>query len=245
MLPSDRFTEVSTFHLTPRLIDSRPAYDASSPAVVVYWTAAFSSASTEDKTSETKQGEARQASLAGPDGVSLRQISCGGPFARRAAMMALRTRRIPVTNVSTAPVILQHCAIDPLRGVDGMLAPGALSVGSVPSNPIGPAESAESTLTGTIPVRPGKYATTVRLLAASGDSLAIPVSLEVPSAAAWGILCMLLGLFLLGTVNLLQGEGAIRTTLHDALQARQDIHTVLENKSCSAEPGVRRRTDGS
>lgn len=143
-------------------------------------------------------------------------------------MMALRTPRIPVTNASTVPITLQHCAADPLRYANGTLAPGAISVASLPGNPIDAGESAELTLTGTVPVQPGKYATTVRLLSASGDSLAIPVSLEIPAAAVWGILCMLLGLFLLGTVNLLQGEGAIRTTLHDALQARQDFHTVLE-----------------
>lgn len=142
--------------------------------------------------------------------------------------MALRPRRIPVTNASLAPLTLQHCAVEPLRDANGIVAPGALVVGTLPSDPIGPGESAELALMGAIPVQPGKYVTTIRFLGASGSSLTIPVSLEVPAAAAWGILCMLIGLFLLGTVNLLQGEGAIRTTLHDALQARQDIHTVLE-----------------
>lgn len=142
--------------------------------------------------------------------------------------MHLAPARFPVTNTTAAPLTLQHLATDPLRDANGMLAPGSLDVTADRAEPLDPGESTELILIGNIPASAGRYATSVRLLTASGETTAIPVSLEIAAAPAWGILCMLLGLFLLGTVNLLQGEGAVQTALHDALQARQDIHTTLE-----------------
>ncbi len=142
--------------------------------------------------------------------------------------MHLAPARFPVTNTAAQPLALLHHTVDPLRCANGTLAPGALTLEAERSEPLDPGESTQLALTGAIPARAGTYTTAIRLLAGSGETTTIPVALEIPAASGWGILCMLFGLVLLGTVNLLQGEGDIRTRLHDALQARQDIHTTLE-----------------
>jgi len=145
--------------------------------------------------------------------------------------MPLRPTSVSIVNAGNAPLIIDRITLDPLhRDGSGITVPGGLSLqANKETSPLAPGESLDLTLQGTVPARPGKYVATARIMAASGGSFTMPVSFDIPAAPFWGVLCMLLGLFLLGTVNLLAGEGTIKTRLHDALQAREEIHTVLES----------------
>lgn len=180
---------------------------------------------------ETRQSDPAESRIAGPDALAVRQVSLRGPFARRDTLMRLRPTSVSVVNAASAPLMIGRITLDPLhRDGSGTTVPGGLALQSdKATSPLAPGESLDLTLRGTVPAHPGKYVTTARIMAAAGGSFTMPVSFDIPAAPFWGVLCMLFGLFLLGTVNLLAGEGTIKTRLHDALQARQDIHTVLES----------------
>jgi hypothetical protein len=179
---------------------------------------------------ETSLSKSQESQIAGPEALAVRQVSLRGPFARVDTLMQLRPTGISVVNAGSAPLIIERITLDPLhRDGSGTTVPGSLCLhADNATSPLPPGTSLNLTLQGTVPAQPGKYSTIARILAASGASFTMPVSFDIPAAPFWGVLCMLFGLFLLGTVNLLGGEGTIKTRLHDALQARQDIHTVLE-----------------
>jgi hypothetical protein len=200
---------------------------------------------------EATPEQAPDGKIAGPDAIAISQASPRGPFARRDDLMALRPVAFRIVNAGNAPVAIAPITLDPLRRDEaGIAAPGALSVQAADdAGPLAPGASLALTLQGTVPAQPGRYRSTARIatapgngiaapgggttapgggITAPGDSIAVPVTITVPAAPFWGVLCMLFGLFLLGTINLLEGEGAIQARLHDALQARQDIHVVLE-----------------
>ncbi len=172
----------------------------------------------------------RGGSLAGPQALELRQLSWRGPFAPAGCLMQLRPARFDVVNAGAVPCTIETITLDPLsRDKLGTTIDAQLALHSQhPGSPLSPGEALTLTLSGTLPAEPGAYCTTARIITEGGGGLALPVALLVPAAPAWGIAAMLAGLLLLGTVNLLAGEGAVKTRLHDALQARQDIHAVLE-----------------
>ncbi len=166
--------------------------------------------------------------FAGPERILIRQASAAGPFAGRP--MRLRPVRFSVVNTGTdaaAPLLI---GVDPVqRGTGATVAP---PLAMLPADPaagttILPGGHMLLELTGELPARPGAYASTVRLRSGTG-SLAIPVSIEVPASPLWGIVCMLFGLLCLSVISFLADEGAVRTRLHDAMAARQDIHVWLE-----------------
>ncbi len=178
----------------------------------------------------TPATEPRQRSIVGPDALSVRQVSWRGPFARRGSVMGLRPAAFSVVNAGHAALAVDRIALDPLRR-DGAGTSAAGELCARPGSAADPLPAGASlglVLAGTIPRSAGRYCTTVRILAGPGDGLAVPVTVDVSAAPLWGVLCMLLGLFLLGAINLLAGEGAVRTRLHDALRARKDIHALLE-----------------
>ena len=176
-------------------------------------------------------GEVLSVSVTGPASVELRQISGRGPFARPGETMRLRPAHFDIVNSGEAACRIEAITLDPLsRDKIGTNATADLAVQCTTdlTAPLLPGQSLTLTITGEIPAQPGGYSTTVRITTGDGQRLAVPVAVIVPASPAWGIAAMVAGLLLLGTVNLLAGEGDVTTRLHDALKARQDIHTVLE-----------------
>jgi hypothetical protein len=176
--------------------------------------------------------EQDQCPIAGPASLAIRQSSPRGPFAARSDRMALDATNFSIVNASAAPCMVDGVTLDPLRrdptgtGVDAGLR---IDPGAPLPCPLAQAEAMTLLVHGDIPARPGAYATTARIMVKDDGGLAVPVSISVPASPLWGIGCMMLGLLLLGTVNLLAGEGSVKGRLHDALRARQDIHTLLES----------------
>jgi hypothetical protein len=169
--------------------------------------------------------------IAGPQSLTVRQLSWSGPLARRDGLMALNPVRFSIVNGSTLPCQIETLTLDPVsRDGVGTTAEARLTLQAATdiAAPIPPGGSVNLILGGEVPAEPGAYASIARIAIHEGDSLAVPVALVIPASPVWGIAAMLCGLVLLGTVNLLAGEGSIKTQLHDALKARQDIHTVLE-----------------
>ncbi len=157
--------------------------------------------------------------------------------------MRLRPVRFAVVNGSADPLALHGLRVDPLRDADGALADAELTLraigrdadaqpgasGDAPADvPLAPGAALTLELSGWLPAHPGSVATTARILMPDGGGLDIPVAIDIPAAAPWGIGCMLAGLLCLGLINVLAGEGAVKTRLHDALAARGDIHAFLE-----------------
>ncbi len=154
----------------------------------------------------------------------------------------MKTMSFSIVNTSPTPVSIASFSCDPLQSGDsGTVIPS--SFGPRLADPkadstIWPGEHLMFELTGEAPARPGTYATVARIRTNKGEGLAIPVTLEVPASPLWGIGCMVLGLVALGVINVLAGEGAVNTQLHDALAARQQIHTWLEaNPAPQAKAG--------
>jgi hypothetical protein len=137
-----------------------------------------------------------------------------------------------VVNAGTTRCTISLLALDPLqRSGPGSVIDAALQLrqlGPRDDMAISPGDHMIVELGGFAPARPGAYTTSVIILTEDCGSLRIPVSIEIPASPLWGIASMLLGLFCVGLIGLLAGEGAVNTQLHDALDARQDIHTWLE-----------------
>ncbi|MBV8459114.1 MAG: hypothetical protein JO122_21175, partial [Acetobacteraceae bacterium] len=93
---------------------------------------------------------------------------------------------------------------------------------------LAPGAGTEVLLCGRVPARPGSYASTLRLRADTGEMLTIPVSIAVGASPLWGIACMLLGLSLLGVMNVLSGESEVQSALRDAIRFRQQAHEWIE-----------------
>jgi hypothetical protein len=189
--------------------------------------------------------------LTGPDRIAIRQASWRGPFGGRSSRTRLRPVRFAVVNGGADALAIGGLRVDPLRDADGALADAELSLRVIgddvetlpdaptlgragdPPAPIHPLLAPGAALTlelgGWLPAHPGSVATTARIiLAPDGGGLDIPVAIDIPAAAPWGIACMLAGLLCLAAINVLTGEGAVKTRLHDALAARSDIHAFLD-----------------
>ena len=180
--------------------------------------------------SERCMPDADQTLLSGPK-LALRQTSWRGPFAFSNATLSLRPARFSVINTARSECTLQTISADPLQAdPSGTEIPSflVLTLETPQARKLPANQSGAITLSGTVPARPGSYLTTVRVAPQDGPALLVPVSLAISSATIWGLLCMVAGLLLLGSVELLNGEGTVKTQLTDALRARQDIHTQLE-----------------
>jgi hypothetical protein len=169
--------------------------------------------------------------LIGPPAIALRQRSWRGPFAGLTRVINLRAHRVSIVNTGVTEIVVAPITLDPLhRETSGTTTVGAIALhGDAIGRPLGPGAAADLRLDGVVPAKPGTYVTTARLFEPSGAAMTIPITVTVPAAALWGIGCMLLGLVLLGVINFLAGEGAVQTSLRDALQARQSINVFLDS----------------
>ncbi len=166
--------------------------------------------------------------LVGPDTITIRCSASGGPFGATDRRLTIAGERFSVVNAGEAALVLERSSVDPVRDAStGLAAAGALAV-STGATSLSPAEAAGFVLAGEVPGRPGRYATTARIIGAEGSALACPVAIEISAHAAWGIAAMLLGLLAIGLLNLLAGTSDRESTLGRALAARQDIAATLE-----------------
>ena len=90
------------------------------------------------------------------------------------------------------------------------VAPGVLASGG----------SAEVSLGGSAPARPGAYRAQLDLKFEGGASIPTPLRVEVAASAFWGVLCLLLGLSLLGIVKLLTHQGDVEELSRSAFLDR-------------------------
>ncbi len=170
--------------------------------------------------------------IAGPQTVTIRRASRLGPLAAAARQMHLPGVYFSIVNGGASPCAIETLTLDPVSVAGtGTTATAQLTLlrAAGATMTLAPGAALDLVVSGTIPARPGAYATTARITTDAGEALAIPIALSVPASPVWGIAAMVAGLLLLGTVNLLAGEGAVNSKLRDALQARQDIHTALES----------------
>ena len=169
--------------------------------------------------------------LSGPVSLALSATSPWGPFAGERTVVPIRPIRFSVANIGTEEVTLSPPLIDRLRRSDeGARAAGGLrgAVIAPASGILAPGEEALIELSGSVPGRPGIYASTVRFGMAGVGTLAIPLTTAVSASPLWGIACMLLGLAVVGTTNALTGAGSVTSQLHEALAQRQITHEWLE-----------------
>ena len=181
--------------------------------------------------SGTESVTAPTATLSGPVSLALSATSPWGPFARERTLVPIRPIRFSVANIGSEQLTLSPPLIDRLRRSDeGADAEGGLraAVISPASGVLAPGEEALIELSGSVPGRPGIYASTVRFGTAGVGTLAIPLTAAVSASPVWGIACMLLGLAVVGTTNALTGAGSVTSQLREALAQRQLTHEWLE-----------------
>jgi hypothetical protein len=167
--------------------------------------------------------------LAGPDAVLVKTRSLPGPCASN-RLIRLASVRVPIVNTGTKDLSLTGISVDPLHVAErGVGTGGSFQVQSTKDTLVlAPGAGAEVVLAGRVPARPGSYASTLRLRADTGEMLNIPVSIAVGASPLWGIACMLLGLSLLGVMNVLSGESEVQSALRNAIRFRQQAHEWIE-----------------
>jgi hypothetical protein len=166
--------------------------------------------------------------LAGPEAVTINLASPLGPFAHKEARFLLPTTRIWLVNTSANSVVTTGVTLDSLQQSEtGASAGSHLTVEAAPLN-LAPGESAVVTMSGFVPAKPAIYASTLRVAPQEGTPLAIRVEFRVAARVAWGFACMLIGLSLVGLINVFDSESGILGELHRALLARQSAHEFLE-----------------
>jgi hypothetical protein len=181
--------------------------------------------------SGTESVAAPTGTLSGPGSLALSATSRWGPFASELTLVPIRPIKFSVANIGTEALTLSPPLIDRLRRSDeGAGAEGGLrsAVISPASGVLAPGEEALIELSGSVPGRPGIYASTARFGTAGVGALAIPLTAAVSASPLWGIACMLLGLAVVGTTNALTGAGSVTSQLREALTARQLTHEWLE-----------------
>jgi hypothetical protein len=124
--------------------------------------------------------------------------------------------------------VTARLTLDSLRQSEtGASARSNLSVEAAPLN-LAPGESAEVTISGSVPATPAIYDSTLRVTPQEGSPLAIRVEFRVAARAAWGFACMVIGLSIVGIMNLFDSESGIKGELRRALLARQNAHEFLQ-----------------
>jgi hypothetical protein len=93
---------------------------------------------------------------------------------------------------------------------------------------IGPGESVPVTLSGLVPSLPAVYNSSLRVIPKDGAPFAVPITFRVAASAAWGFVCMIFGLLLVGIINLLDSESGNQGELRRALLARQSVNELLQ-----------------
>jgi len=178
---------------------------------------------------EGSQAKSSTASpLVGPEAVTIKLASRGGPFANNGARLLVPPTRINLVNTSAKPVLISRLTLDPLQQSEmGARAESNLTVEAIPLN-LAPGESALVTISGSVPTRPAVYTSILRVMHQEGPQLAVRVEFRVAAWAAWGFACMVLGLLLVGLINVLDSESGIKGELRRALLARQSAHEFLQ-----------------
>ena len=170
--------------------------------------------------------------ISGPEKILVRRSSIKGAFAADRDRVEMPSTLFAIVNSGIASVAIKSIVCDPLQQTGGGATAGTIVVaeatGPADSLIVQPGGHLLCSLRIRAPARPGAYSTTVRIVTDSVDTLVIPVACEVSASHFLGIACMLLGLLSLAVINVSTSEGTIKTQLHDALAARQDIHTWLE-----------------
>ncbi|MEO9188513.1 MAG: hypothetical protein ABI224_00705, partial [Acetobacteraceae bacterium] len=140
-----------------------------------------------------------------------------------------------MVNAASGAVTLRAAYTDPISLVDTGARVGTTLRVDVPDDTsLPPGGTCDLTLAVDGTLRPGEYASTLRVLADDGEPLAIPVTIGVSASPLLGIACMLLGLIVVGLLGTLSGSGAVQTRLHDALRDRAAIHEWLERNPAPA-----------
>jgi hypothetical protein len=165
-------------------------------------------------------------SLSAPDAVSL------SVRLRLAGRAALPAQKIAVHNASDEPVVIERVGCDPLQdAASGTAAEGRLPAALLyptAGAPLPPGETAIVEISGDAPARAGSYASKLRVRIAGGETLVVPISLQVGASPLRGIAAMAAGLVLVGVVNFLAGEAAVKKKLHEVLDRRQAANELLE-----------------
>lgn len=164
----------------------------------------------------------------GPESaVKLTSTSPWGPFAT--GTVALKPSRALVRNGTDGAVVVGSAVVSPLVDERNGLAAGAGSIAAdVAPGPLPSGGSAEVTLSGAAPARPGGYRAQLDLKCEGGAAIPTPLRVEVAASAFWGVACLLFGLSLLGVVKLLTGQGDVEELTRRALLDQAAAHANWE-----------------
>ena len=165
--------------------------------------------------------------LSAPDALAC-TLRCGaGPFARARATLPLPPPRFSLTNSGDATRRIVRVGCDPPRGEGGQDCSGRLWIEFADAI-VQSGESIALTVQGRIAERPGTYRTTVRIVADTGETLEIPLSITVAASPLWGLLLLLLGLATVATLNVLAKQSAADDAQASITRFRQRLHERLD-----------------
>jgi hypothetical protein len=151
--------------------------------------------------------------------VKLKATSPWGPFA--AGTVALKPSKALVRNGTDGALVVTSAVVSPLVDEQNGLAAEAGEVTArVAPGALPPGGSAEVILGGATPARPGRYRAQLDLKFEGGEPIPTPLRVEVAASAFWGVLCLLLGLSLLGIVKLLTHQGDVEELARQAHRER-------------------------
>jgi hypothetical protein len=170
--------------------------------------------------------------VVGPSAITISAASARGPLAGDRSF-EIRPFRVSLVNAGSVPVTFQHARLDPLCEADSGAKAGAHLTVAEPAareEPavLEPGATIDFLIEGRVPARANRYASALRVGFEPGEGLVIPVTVKVSALPAWGIACMLVGLGLLGVVNVLNAESDAQNKLREILNYRQEIHELLE-----------------
>ena len=169
-----------------------------------------------------------QVGLVGPRSIVLFAVTRRGPLPRSLSMSSLRPTRVRFANAAATPLTITSATFDPAHDItSGATAEAALAT-EVSDQPLAPGQSVTLELHGQVPARAGIYRSALRLDIAGGAPCSIPLEIRVSAHPAWGLVCVLLGLLVVGLTSLLDSESSLRQQRRDALRLRQEIHGSLE-----------------
>ena len=156
-------------------------------------------------------------------GVLITVTSPWGPFA--SGTLRLRPAKAVLRSTANAPLEVVSASVSPLVGDRTGLAAGAGSLAAeVAPGTVSPGDSVDVAITGTVPARPGRYRGDLDVKSSAGAPLSTRLRVDVAASALWGVLCLVVGLSLLGVVNALSGAGDVAETTRGALLDLGAVH---------------------
>ena len=161
------------------------------------------------------------------DAVKLTATSPWGPFA--AGTVALKPSKALVRNRTDGALVVASAVVSPLvNDRNGLAADAGAITASVAPSPLPSGGSAEVILGGSAPARAGGYRAQLDLKCEGGEAIPTPMRVEVAASAFWGVLCLLLGLSLLGIVKLLTHQGDVEELTRHAILDRAAVRADWE-----------------